>query len=61
MYEKELKGIEEGNHKVKRNKFFYKGYKIAYEITKFKMIRNFRTAIKNEIITMDMVNDEQNN
>lgn len=56
-----MKGIEEGNHKVNRNKFFYKGYKIAYEITKFKMIRNFRTAIKNEIITMDMVNDEQNN
>ena len=36
MYEKELKGIEEGNHKVNRNKFFYKGYKIAYELQNLK-------------------------
>lgn len=35
----------------------YKGYKNRHDFTKFKTIQSFGEAIKNGIVTVDMVND----
>lgn len=37
-----------------------KVYKTTYDFVKFKMIRSFGDSLKNNIVTMDTANDEQN-
>ena len=54
----ELKSIREQEQKVGRIKMLQKGYKTMYGFTKLKTIRSFGNAIRNGIITMNMVNDE---
>ena len=56
----EIKKIEEEEKKVDRNKMVYKATKNIYDFRKFKAIRAFGNEIKNNVISDDMANNEQN-
>lgn len=50
----------EQEQKNDRRKLLCKGYKTTYDFVKFKMIQRFENAIRNGIIKIDMVNNEEN-
>ena len=51
--------IEEEEKKADRSKMVYEGSNKTYDFRKFKTIRDFANEIRNNIIDMSMVNDEQ--
>ena len=50
---------EEEERKADRSKMVYKGSNQTYNFIKFKTIRIFGNEVRNNIINMSMVNDEQ--
>ena len=56
----EIKKIEEIEKKVDRNKMVYEGTNKTYDFRKFKTIHAFGNEIRNNVIDMNMVNEEQN-
>ena len=56
----EIKGIEEQEKKVNRNKIVYKSTNKTYDFRNFKTKRAFGSEIRNNVINQDMVNNEQN-
>ena len=57
----EIKRIEEIEKKVDRNKMFYKGTNKTYNFRNFKTIRAFVNEIRNNVISLDTANIEQEN
>ena len=55
----EIERIEEEERKTDRSKMVYNGFNETYDFRKFKTIRVFGNEIRNNIINMSMVNDEQ--
>ena len=55
----EIKGIEEIEKKVDRNKMVYKRTNKTYDFRNFKTIRAFGNEIRNNVITLDTANIEQ--
>ena len=50
----------EEERKTGRSKIVYEGSNKTYDFRKFKAIRTFGNEIRNNIISMSMANDEQN-
>ena len=57
----EIKGIEEIEKKVDRNKMVYKRTNKTYDFRNFKTIRAFGNEIRNNVITLDTANIEPRN
>ena len=56
----ELENIIEQEEKIDRKKMLCRRYKITYCFRKYKMMQIFVYFIRNDLVTMDMANDEQN-
>ena len=54
----ELENIRKQKQKIDKKKL-YRGFKTIFDFGKFKTMPSSRDAIRNNIITMDMANDEQ--
>ena len=57
----EIKGIEEIEKNVDRNKMVYKGTNKTYDFRNFKTIRTFGNEIRNNVISLDTANIKQAN
>ena len=55
-----MERIKKEEEKVNRIKMVYKEYNKTYDFRKFKTIHVFGYKIRNNIINMHIVNDEQN-
>ena len=55
-----MERIKKKEEKVNRIKMVYKEYNKTYDFRKFKTIHVFGYKIRNNIINMHIVNDEQN-
>ena len=55
----EIEKIEEEERKADKNKMVYEGSNKSYDLRRFKTIRVFGNEIRDNIISMSMANDEQ--
>ena len=44
---------------MEKNKSLYKAFKTTHDFRKFKTIQSFGDAIRNDLVTVDVASDEQ--